>query len=97
MAWIVMLGNIKNRVGRAVHTAVGDGHLLCVVHTDDAVKGAQLDLVFVLLLAQEHFGRDFVRVHEIHHLMAREGIPEEIVAGEVISLALLCRRARLGL
>lgn len=76
---------------------MGDGHLLCVVHADDAVKGAQLDLVLVLLLAQEHFGRDFVRVHEVHHLVALKRIPEEVVAAEVISLALLCRRARLGL
>ena len=91
MAWIAVLEDIKPALEGAVHTAVGDGHLLCVVHADDAVEGAQPDLVLVFLLAQEHFRRDFVRVHEVHHLVARKGIPKEVVAAEVISLALLCR------
>jgi hypothetical protein len=64
---------------------MSDGQILDIVHADDTVEAAELDVVFVLLLTVEEVGGEFVLVHEVDYLLARK----DIVAKEVVVVVLL--------
>ena len=67
---------------------MSDGQILDIVHADDTVEAAELDVVFVLLLTVEEVGGEFVLVHEVDYLLARKDIVAKEVVVVLLSFAL---------
>lgn len=66
-----------------------DSQVLDIVHADDTVEAAKLDVVLVLFLAVEQVRGDFVLVHEVDHLLSRKDtVAKQVVVVVLLSFAL---------